>query len=87
MSGERTIREFTRQDALAEMRRAAARPEPLLAEPWSERAQPDAGAAHEVLDDLRAEAAGGQETGLRAAMVDGALTITHRYVLVHTSPA
>lgn len=36
---------------------------------------------------LHAEAAGGTPTGLHAAIVDGALTITHRYLLVHATRA
>jgi len=63
----------------------ATRDERLLAEPWLDRAQPEPEAREAVLEALRAEAAGGAPTGLRAAQDDGALTITHRYLLLHAS--
>jgi len=62
--------------------RVAAREERLAAEPWLERAHPERAAGEEVLAALREEASGGAPTGLRAAVVDGTLTITHRYVLI-----
>jgi SAM-dependent methyltransferase len=60
----------------------AERDESLPAEPWLDRAQPTADAHDAVLAALRDEAAGGRETGLRAGIVDGVLTVTHRYVLM-----
>ncbi len=63
--------------------RAAVRDERLLAEPWLQRAQPAPGAHRAVLDALHAEAAGGAATGLCGALIEGALTITHRYLVVH----
>lgn len=65
----------------------AARDESLTAEPWLERAQPAPEARDEVLAALHAEATGGPPTGLRAAVIDGALTITHRYLLVRAARA
>lgn len=62
--------------------REVLREERLLAEPWLDRAQPASHARDAVLDALRTEAAGGAQTGLRAALVDGALTVSHRYMLI-----
>jgi SAM-dependent methyltransferase len=61
--------------------RTSQRDERLAAEPWLDRAQPGPGARIEVLDALRAEADGGAATGLHATVVDGELTISHRYQL------
>ncbi len=63
----------------------AARDERLEAEPWLDRAHPAPEAHDTVLGALRAEAAGGAPTGLRAVHNDGTLTITHRYHLIHAS--
>jgi SAM-dependent methyltransferase len=62
--------------------RVSAREERLPAEPWLERAKPAADAREAVLAALREEAAGGAPTGLHAAVLDNALTIAHRYLLV-----
>ena len=63
----------------------ATRDERLEAEPWLDRAHPAPEAHDTILGALRAEAAGGAPTGLRAVQGDGTLTITHRYHLVHAT--
>lgn len=63
----------------------AVRDECLPAESWLARAAPDREARDAILEALRAEAAGGAPTGLRAAEARGTVTITHRYLLLHAS--
>ncbi len=63
----------------------AERDERLEAEQWLSFAQPDPKARDAIVQALQAEAAGGASTGLRAAEVEGTLTITHRYLLLHAS--
>ena len=63
----------------------ANRDERLEAESWLDRAQPAPEAHDTVLGALRAEAAGGAPTGLRAVQDDGTLMITHRYHLIHAT--
>jgi SAM-dependent methyltransferase len=60
----------------------AEREERLAAEPWLDRAHPEADAREAVLGALHDEASGGEPTGLRAAIDEGELTIAHRYLLI-----
>jgi len=55
----------------------------IPAEPWMERAYPPPGVSEQVLDVLRAEAGGGEPTGLEAHENDaGVLHIAQRWVLL-----
>jgi SAM-dependent methyltransferase len=62
--------------------RSSHRDERLVAEPWLDRAQPNAEARTTVLQALWTEAQGGEPTGLGATIGDDdVLTISHRYEL------
>jgi SAM-dependent methyltransferase len=86
-SHTRALPEAEMREALTAAGRPPARESELEfampAGPWVEQAKPPDDAGERVLSELEAEAAGGPETGLRAARgEDDTLTITQRWLLL-----